>query len=98
VALVFDLDRVVQHVCFAFAKPNILKSYAVGSVSLSSFSDPRAKRHAGHCNGRNDPRDLKADHLADRTFANEDDLETAIPRACSEKVARLFRLEHAPTL
>ncbi len=80
-ALVFDFDRVVQHVCFAFAKPNILKSYAIGSVSLSSLLDLRAKRHAGHRSGRNDPRDLKADHLADQTFADEDDLEMAIPSA-----------------
>jgi hypothetical protein len=37
VAFVFDLDPAVQHVCFDLAKPNILKSYAIVSVSLGSF-------------------------------------------------------------
>jgi hypothetical protein len=44
VALLFDLDRVVQHVCFAFAKPNILKSCAIGSVSLGSFEYETPRR------------------------------------------------------
>ncbi len=57
-SLVFDLDRVVHHVCFALAKLKILKSYAIGSVSLGSFEDLRAKRLAGRHNGPYDPCEL----------------------------------------
>lgn len=71
--LVFDLVRVVHHVCFALAKLNILKSYAIGSGSLGSFEDLHAKRLAGRHNGPYDPCELggQSDGDQSRGFARQ---------------------------